>query len=124
MGVKTTSLIAKLKRRYPELMDEPLLDDLELASGPDDQADEEDSPADDGSQDEPMSVEIELGDEDQTAEDEPADGEFSMPDLEKEADLMSDEEIEDNPGKPAKKKKRKPADDESGDEPTDVNGKY
>lgn len=115
MAANVTKLIQSLKKRYPELQDEPMLDELEAAG------------ADDG-EDEPMDEAdldaAEPGDE-QVEEAEPEDGDFSMPDLEKEADLMSEEEIEENegvPGKP-KRKAKKPADDDA-DEPTWIQGKY
>lgn len=114
MPANVSKLIAKLKRQYPELQDEPLVDELEMAA----YGDEEDEPMDSAP------LDAEAPGDDQEEEDEPADGEFSMPELEKEADLMSEEEIDANPGMPGKRKKRKPADDEQGDEPTDINGGF
>ena len=107
MPAQVSKLINALKRNYPELKDEPMLDELESAA----YADPEAAPADDGM----------VSDDSDAQEAEPADADGMdelMPAL--------DDEGEDLPPPPKRKRKGAPQpwDDEAGDEPSDVNGKY
>lgn len=106
--MQVSKLINALKRSYPELKDEPMLDELEAAASAD-----PDAPA--GESDDLMP-----SDDSDAQEAEPADDnglDQLMPPL--------DEDGEDLPP-PAKKRKAKNPfeEDAESDEPSDVNGKY
>ena len=116
MPAQVTKLIQKLKRAYPELSDEPMLDDIEAAAY---DTSEEDAPAQSGPEAQPGEGEIDNSP--QQSEPASANGEDQlMPDLEKEADLMNEAEAA-----PEAKPKRKRKSAEGGsDMPAWTNASY